>query len=90
METEHLHIRKTAVWKEATSVVDFSRLSEERFRELTWDTYQLKISKCYIQEHFDRNNDIFFYQEDSRLLKVKLQEGTRHQSPMFFGYPTMR
>ena len=54
VETEHLYTRRSTVWKEATAVVDFPRLSEERLRELT--TYQLKLSKSYIQEHVDGKN----------------------------------
>ena len=48
-------------------------LSGERLREPT-------------KAHFDCNIDIFINQEDSHLFKVKLQEGTQHQSPMLFGY----
>ena len=72
VEMEHLDTRRSTVWKEATQVVDFPRLSEERLRELTCGTYQLKLSKSYIQEHVDGKNDIFVHQEDPNLLKVKL------------------
>ena len=83
METKHLDIRKSTVWKEAITVEDFSRLSGERLRELTCDTYQLKLSESYIQEHFDSKIHIFIHQKDSHLFKVKLQVGTQHQSPIF-------
>lgn len=78
VETENLDTRKSTIWKEATTVVDFPRLSEERLRELTCGTYQLRLSKSYIQEHLDGNHDIFVHQEDPHLLKVKLQ--SRHVS----------
>ncbi|XP_056014968.1 uncharacterized protein LOC125654892 [Ostrea edulis] len=78
VETENLDMRKSTIWKEATTVVDFPRLSEERLRELTCGTYQLRLSKSYIQEHLDGNHDIFVHQEDPHLLKVKLQ--SRHVS----------
>ncbi|XP_061190345.1 uncharacterized protein LOC133198237 [Saccostrea echinata] len=78
VEKENLHSRKTTMWTDASSVQDFPKLSEEQLREITCGTYQLKLSKFYIQEHLEGNQDILVHKEDPHLLKVKMQ--SRHVS----------
>ncbi|XP_062587204.1 uncharacterized protein LOC134248846 [Saccostrea cucullata] len=78
VERENLNSRKTTMWTNASSIQDFPQLSEEQLREITCGTYQLKLSRFYIQEHLEGNQDILVHREDPHLLKVKMQ--SRHVS----------
>lgn len=78
VEAESLHSRKSSMWRDASTIDDFPKMTEEQLREMTCGSYQLKLSRCYIQEHLDGNHDILVHREDPQLLKVKMQ--SRHVS----------
>lgn len=59
-------------------IENFPTLDEEQLRNLTCGTYQLKLSRSYIQEHIDGDCDIWFHKDNDRLLRVKIQ--SRHTS----------
>lgn len=52
VEEQHLD-RRTVCWREVSEVVDFPQLDEERLRELTCGSYQLRLSPSYAQEHIE-------------------------------------
>lgn len=78
VEAESLHSRKSSMWRDASTIDDFLNMTEEQLHEMTCGSYQLKLSRCYIQEHLDGNHDILVHREDPQLLKVKMQ--SRHVS----------
>ncbi|KAK3095980.1 hypothetical protein FSP39_021599 [Pinctada imbricata] len=73
-------VRKTAKWKRVNDddIDDFPTIDEERLRNITCGTYQLKLSTSYIQEHVDNESDIFIHKDDPTLLRIKIQ--SRHTS----------
>uniref|UniRef100_K1QBM6 Uncharacterized protein n=1 Tax=Magallana gigas TaxID=29159 RepID=K1QBM6_MAGGI len=80
VEAESLHSRKSSMWKDASTIDNFPNMTEEQLHvpEMTCGSYQLKLSRCYIQEHLHVNHDILVHIEDPQLLKVKMQ--IRHVS----------
>lgn len=52
VEEQHLD-RRSVCWKEVSEVMDFPQLDEERLRELTCGSYQLRLSSSYAQEHIE-------------------------------------
>ncbi|XP_055997806.1 uncharacterized protein LOC125683246 [Ostrea edulis] len=72
--------RRSIQWQAVheCDIQNFPTLDEEQLRDLTCGTYQLKLSRSYIQEHIEGECDIFFHKDNERLLKVKIQ--SRHTS----------
>ena len=63
VEEQHLD-RRTVCWREVSEVVDFPQLDEERLRELTCGSYQLRLSASYAQEHIDGGCTIHMHKEE--------------------------
>ncbi|XP_062619312.1 uncharacterized protein LOC134280876 [Saccostrea cucullata] len=72
--------RKSAIWKNASEInlKNFPTLDDEQLRNITVGTYQLKLSASYIQEHLENDSFIQFHEDDSHLLRVRIQ--SRHIS----------
>ncbi|XP_060604358.1 uncharacterized protein LOC132757169 [Ruditapes philippinarum] len=72
--------RRSALWKpvDDSSLQSFPRFNEEQLRSLTCGVYQLKMSSSYIQEHLDGNCEIQVHNDDSDLIRVRIQ--SRHTS----------
>ncbi|XP_062577231.1 uncharacterized protein LOC134239089 [Saccostrea cucullata] len=72
--------RRSTQWQTVLEceIQNFPMFDEDQLRNLTCGTYQLKLSRSYIQEHIEGGCDIFFHKENDRLLKVKIQ--SRHTS----------
>lgn len=80
VEAESLYSRKSSMWRAASTIDEFPKMTEEQLRALTCGSYmyKLQLSRCYIQEHLDGNHDILVHREEPQLLKVKMQ--SRHVS----------
>ena len=72
--------KKSSLWKSVdhATLDDFPKLNEEKLRSLTFGVYQLKLSPSYIHEHLEGNCDIQIHNEESNLIRVKIQ--SRHVS----------
>lgn len=77
VEEQHLD-RRSVCWKEVSEVVDFPQLDEERLRELTCGSYQLRLSSSYAQEHIEGDCAIHMHKEEDGLLRIRMQ--SRHTS----------
>lgn len=62
------------------TVPDFLKLNEDDLRNLTLGVYQLKLAKCYQNEHQNDNGqyNILINKQDNQLLMAKIQ--SRHVS----------
>ena len=62
------------------TVPDFPKLNEDDLRNLTRGVYQLKLVKCYQNEHQNDNGqyNILINKQDNQLLMAKIQ--SRHVS----------
>lgn len=77
VEEQHLD-RRSVCWKEVSEVLDFPQLDEERLRELTCLSYQLRLSSSYAQEHIEGDCAIHMHKEEYGLLRIRMQ--SRHTS----------
>lgn len=77
VEEQHLD-RRSVCWKEVSEVVDFPQLDEERLRELTCGSYQLRLSSSYAQEHIEGDCAIHMHKEEEGLVRIRMQ--SRHTS----------
>lgn len=77
VEEQHLD-RRSVCWKEVSEVMDFPQLDEERLRELTCGSYQLRLSSSYAQEHIEGDCAIHMHKEEDGLLRIRMQ--SRHTS----------
>lgn len=70
-EVEELDGRKSSVWIDASTLHDFPKLTKQQLREMTCDSFQLKLSRCYIKEYIEGNHDILIHREDHHLFESK-------------------
>ncbi|XP_061191748.1 uncharacterized protein LOC133199988 [Saccostrea echinata] len=72
--------RRSTQWQTVLEceIQNFPMLDEDQLRNLTCGTYQLKLSRSYIQEHIEGECDISFHKDNDRLLRLKIQ--SRHTS----------
>jgi len=78
IEDNGLDKRNKSNWDIVEHVEDFPRMSDTMLRVLTLGTYQLKLSRSYVQEYLSGDCDIQVHKEIEGLLRVKLQ--SRHVS----------
>lgn len=77
VEEQHLD-RRSVCWKEVSEEMDFPQFDEERLRELTCGSYQLRLSSSYAQEHIEGDCAIHMHKEEDGLLRIRMQ--SRHTS----------
>ena len=72
--------KRSAKWIPANKAAlqGFPKLDDEQLRNITCGTYQLKLSSSYIQEHIDGESLIHVHQEESNIVRVRIQ--SRHVS----------
>ena len=78
VEDNGMDKRNKSNWDVVELVEDFPRMSDTMLRVLTLGTYQLKLSRSYVQEYLSGDCDIQVHREIEGLLRVKLQ--SRHVS----------
>ena len=86
MEENHLDKRFAIYkWKSANEaeLQNFPEMDEEQLRNLTCETYQLKLSSSYVQEHVDGDILIHVHNGKDGLLRTRIQSrhglGITHQ-----------